>query len=128
MRHLPFLLLIVAGWVNQHQQAVIAYLQEENRILLEQLGSKPKRFTDGQRAHLARKAKVLGRARLRGMATFVTPDTLLRWFRRLAASAAFRATGGVGAATRRALEDNPLEMAALIRVFSHSPLRPPLGP
>ena len=83
--HLQLLLITVAGWVNQRQQAVIEYLQEDNRILLEQLGGKPKRFTDAQRARLARKAKVLGRTRLRGMATLVTPDTLLRWFRRLVA-------------------------------------------
>jgi putative transposase len=80
--HLQLLLLRVVGWVNQHQQAVIAYRQEENRILFEQLGGKPKRFTDGQSARLACK---LGRTRLRGMATLVTPDTLLHWFRRLVA-------------------------------------------
>jgi hypothetical protein len=61
--HLQLRLLSVTGWVNQHQQAVIEYLQEENRILLEQLGGKPRRFTDAQRARLARKAKVLGRTR-----------------------------------------------------------------
>ena len=83
--HLQLLLITVAGWVNQHQQAVIEYLQEENLILLEQLGGKPKRFTDSQRARLARKAKVLGRIRLCRMATLVTPDTLLRWFRHLVA-------------------------------------------
>jgi len=64
---------------------MISYLQEENRILLAQLGGQPKRFTDGQRVRLARKAKALGRTRLRGMATLVTPDTLLRSFRRLVA-------------------------------------------
>lgn len=86
MPHLQLLLLSVAGWVNQHQQAVIAYLQAEKRILLEQRGGQPKRFTDVQRARLACKVKWLGRTRLRGMATLVTPDTLLRWFRRLVAS------------------------------------------
>src|ERR1035438_7608667 len=33
---LQFLLIAVAGWMSRHQQAVIEYLQEENRILLEQ--------------------------------------------------------------------------------------------
>ena len=47
--------------MSRHQQAVIEYLQEENRILLEQLGGKPKRFTDAQRIRLARKAIVAGR-------------------------------------------------------------------
>lgn len=71
--------------MNRHQQAVIDFLQEENRILLEQLGGKPRRFTDAQRLRLARKAKVIGRRRLGQIATIVTPDTLLRWFRVLVA-------------------------------------------
>ena len=49
--------------MSRHQQAVIEYLQEENRILLEQLGGKPKRFTDAQRIRLARKAKLVGLTR-----------------------------------------------------------------
>ena len=42
MERLPlqFLMLTVAGWVNRHQQEVIDYLQEENRVLREQLGGK----------------------------------------------------------------------------------------
>jgi hypothetical protein len=72
---LDFILLAVAGWVNRHQQAVIEFLEEENRVLLEQLGGKPKRFTDSQRMRLARKAKVVGRHRLEQLATIVTPDT-----------------------------------------------------
>ena len=67
--------------MNRHQQAAIDFLQEENRILLEQLGGKPRRFTDAQRLRLSRKAKVIGRRRLGQIATIVTPDTLLRWFR-----------------------------------------------
>jgi len=70
--------------MSRHQQAVIEYLQEENRIRLEQLGGKPKRFTDAQRIRLARKAKLVGRRRLGKLATLVTPDTL-RWFRVLVA-------------------------------------------
>src|ERR1017187_7886266 len=81
---LQFLLISVAGWMSRHQQTVIEYLQEENRILLEQLGGKPKRFTDAQRIRLARKAKLVGRRRLGKLATLVTPDTL-RWFRVLVA-------------------------------------------
>ena len=71
--------------MNRHQQAVIEFLQEENRVLLEQLGGKPGRFTDAQRVRLARKAKLLGRRRLGQITTLVTPDTLLRWFRALVA-------------------------------------------
>jgi hypothetical protein len=40
------LFLMIAGWVNRQQQEIIEYLQEENRIPLEQLGGKPRRFTD----------------------------------------------------------------------------------
>src|ERR1017187_8673781 len=71
--------------MSRNQQAVIDYLQEENRVLLEQLGCKPKRFTDVQRIGQARKAKLVGRRRLERLATLVTPDTLLRWIRVLVA-------------------------------------------
>jgi len=58
----PFRLLLIslAGWLNQRQQDVIDYLQEENRILREQLGGKRRRFNDDQRRQLAVKAKKLG--------------------------------------------------------------------
>jgi putative transposase len=94
---LQFLLIAVAGWMNRHQQAVIEYLQEENRILLEQLGGMPKRFTDVQRIRLARKAKLVDRRRLGKLATLVTPDTLVRWFRVLIAKKwTFARTNPVG--------------------------------
>ncbi len=82
---LQFLLFIVAGWVNRHQQEMIEYLQEENRVLREQVGEKRLRLTDAQRCRLARRAKAVGRARLREISTVVTPDTLLRWYRELVA-------------------------------------------
>ena len=50
---LRFLLLAVAGWVNQEQQHAIAYLREENRILRVHLGPRRLRFTDEQRLSLA---------------------------------------------------------------------------
>jgi hypothetical protein len=84
-RPFRFLLLAVAGWMNRKQQDVIAYLQEENKVLREQLGSKRLWFTDSQRRRLAAKAKKLGRKGLRKFATIAAPDTLLRWFRRLIA-------------------------------------------
>src|ERR1039457_2547591 len=71
--------------MSRHQQAVIEYLQEENRILLEQLGGKAKRFTDAQRIRLALKAKVAGRRPLGHRDPLVAPETLLRWFRVLVA-------------------------------------------
>ena len=82
---LQFLILIFAGWVNRSQQDVITYLQEENRVLREQLGGKHLLFTDGQRRRLAAKAKAIRRNGLFEIGTLVTPDTLLRWYRRLIA-------------------------------------------
>jgi len=82
---IQFLLAIFAGWVNRSQQDVIEYLQEENRALREQLGGKRLLLTDGQRRRLAAKAKAIGRRGLLEIDTLVTPDTLLRWYRRLIA-------------------------------------------
>lgn len=82
---IQFLLFLLAGWVNRHQQQAIDYLKAENVALREQLGGKRPRFTDAQRRRLARAAKELGRARLRDLSPIVTPDTLLRWYRQLVA-------------------------------------------
>ncbi len=82
---LQFLLLVFAGWVNRRQQDVIAYLQEENRILREQLGGRRLRLTDAQRRRLAAKGKVVGRKARGEVAGIVTPDTILRWHRQLIA-------------------------------------------
>ena len=80
-----FLVVSLAGWMNQHQQHVIHYLMEENRVLREQIGSRRLRFTEDQRRRLAGKAKRLGRKLLHEIATIVTPETLLAWHRRLIA-------------------------------------------
>jgi hypothetical protein len=80
-----FLLIAVAGWMNQHQLLAIDYLREENRILREQLGGRRLRFTDDQRRRLATKAKGLGRKLLAEFATIVTPETLRAWPRQLIA-------------------------------------------
>ena len=81
----PFRLLLIslAGYLNQQQQEVIDYLQEENRVLHEQLGSRRLRLNDDQRRRLAVRAKKLGRRVLHELATVVTPETLLAWHRKL---------------------------------------------
>ena len=71
--------------VKPKQQDVIDYLQEENRVLREQLGGKRVRFSDDQRRHMAVRAKQLGRRVLNDLTTIVTPSTLLAWHRRLIA-------------------------------------------
>src|SRR5262245_5148904 len=82
---LHVLIAMVAGWLQRHQQQVIAYLQEENRVLKAQLGGRRLRLTDTERHRLAALAHPLGRQRLKAMATLVTPDTLLRWYHHLIA-------------------------------------------
>src|SRR5215813_7376426 len=82
---LRLLLATLAGWVNRHQQHVIDYLIEENRLLREQLRGRRVRLNDDQRCRLAVKGHRLGRRVLRQVATIVTPDTILRWHRRLIA-------------------------------------------
>lgn len=57
-RSLRFLLLAVAGWINERQSQTIDYLREENRVLREQIGNRRLRFNDDQRQQLAVRPKV----------------------------------------------------------------------
>src|SRR5262249_53111113 len=82
---LHVLVAMVAGWLQRHQQQVITYLHEENRILKAQLGGRRLCLTDTERRRLAALAHPLGRKRLKEVATLATSDTLLRWYRRLIA-------------------------------------------
>src|SRR6059036_366325 len=82
---LSFLIVSIAGWMNQHQHRVIEYLIEENRVFREQMGNRRLRFSDDQRRRLAAKAKKLGRKLLAQITTIVTPATLLAWHRKLIA-------------------------------------------
>jgi len=83
---LRVLLLTLTGWAHQEHQRTIAYLVEENRVLREQLGTRRLQLTDAQRRRLAAKGKLLPRKILNRVATIVTPDTILRWHRRLIAA------------------------------------------
>jgi len=84
--HLRCLLATFAGWVNRHQARVIDYLVEENRVLSDQLRGRRLRLSDDQRRRLAAKGVGIGRSVLAKVATIVTPDTILRWHRRLVAA------------------------------------------
>jgi putative transposase len=79
-------LLVAAftGWLNHEHEDVVAYLVEENRTLRAQLRGRLL-LTDDERRRLAVRGHRLGRARLRAVATIVTPDTILRWHRQLIA-------------------------------------------
>jgi putative transposase len=83
----PFsvVVLAIARWMSGHQQQVIAYLVEENRVLREQIGNRRLMFNDDQRRRLAAKAKKLERKALEQLATIATPETLLTWHRNLIA-------------------------------------------
>ena len=83
---LHVLIAMIAGWLQRSQQQVIAYLLEENRVLKAHLGGSRLRLTDTERRRLAALAHPLGRKRLKEIATLVTPDTLLRWYKRLSAA------------------------------------------
>jgi hypothetical protein len=58
--------------LNQQQREVIAYLQEENRVLREQLGSKRRRLNDHQRRRLAVRPRNWAGV-LHELTTIVTP-------------------------------------------------------
>lgn len=73
-----FLVAAVTGWLYQEPAEVVAYLVEENRTLRAQLRGRRLLLTDEQRRRLAVRGQRLGRARLRAVATIVTPDTILR--------------------------------------------------
>ena len=82
---LQFLLLTVAGWMTRDQRVVTEYLLAENEVLRQQLRGRRIRYTDAQRRRLALAAMRVGRRALSRIDTLVTPDTLLRWYRRLVA-------------------------------------------
>lgn len=82
---LQLALLIAVGWVTQLQRDTLDYVTEENRILRELLGAKRLRFTDAQRRRLAEKAHRLDRKTRAEVCQIVTPETILRWYRKLVA-------------------------------------------
>jgi len=85
LQPLQLLLMMFSGWLNKHQQKIIDYLLEENRVLKEFHKGKLPRLNDNQRRRLAVKGKTLGRKFLFKFATIVTPDTSLLWHRKLIA-------------------------------------------
>jgi len=53
IRPQTILLMMLAGWVNRHQQDEKEYLKTENKILREKLGRKRILLNDEQRKKLA---------------------------------------------------------------------------
>ena len=79
------LLVMLAGWINRHQQDMIEYLKEENNVLREKLGTKRLLLNDDQRRRLAVLARKLSRQALEQVCQAFSPDTLIRWHRDLIA-------------------------------------------
>jgi hypothetical protein len=52
-----FVVIAIAGWMNQHQQHVVGYLLEENPVLREQIGSRRMRFNDDSAVGLQSKPR-----------------------------------------------------------------------
>ncbi len=96
LQPLRFLLVLFAGWIHREQAQVVDYLQEETRVLREQLGDKRLRLTDDQRRKLAAKGTRFCRSLLAKVATIVTPDMILRWHRQLIAAKFTGRRNGVG--------------------------------
>jgi len=72
----------ITGIVDDHLIRRNEYLLAENRILRSRVRGRML-FSDSERITLANAAKPVGRAGLQEIATLVTPDTLLRWHRKL---------------------------------------------
>jgi hypothetical protein len=85
VKPMGMLLMMLAGWINRHQQDVITYLKEEDKILREKLGTKRILLNDNQRMRLARLGKQLRRSVLADACYVFSPDTILRWHARLVA-------------------------------------------
>jgi hypothetical protein len=78
--------LALAGWLNRRQAAAVEYLREENRVLPSRLPEGRLRITDAERKRPAVRGAELGRALLADVATLFSPDTILRWHRKLVAA------------------------------------------
>jgi putative transposase len=126
---LQFLLLVFAGWVNHRQREIVEFLQEENRILREQLGGRRLRFTDAQRRRLAAKGKALGRRVLDQLGGLVTPDTILRWYRELIANKydGTARRGGGRSGTAASLQRLVVQFATENPTWGYTRLRGALG-
>ncbi len=74
----PWQLLLVslAGWINRHQQDVITYIQEENRILKGKLKGRRIRLTDDERR---RPRSGFNRLRRRSRARLWDGRSFARW-------------------------------------------------
>ena len=81
-----WLLLIIAGYFNEHARKVILYQQEMIRALEAELrgptGKKRITFPQVTKARIAKLGAELGRETLRNIEIVFSPETILRWNRK----------------------------------------------
>jgi putative transposase len=86
---LQFLIVMIASAINDRLQRKLDYVEEERRILWEQVEAltvgKKVSFTAHQRRRLAEAGKLLTPEERRKCCLLVKPATILAWFRQLAA-------------------------------------------
>ena len=86
---LQFLNVMISSAINDRLQRKLDYVEEERRILKEQLAAvtdgKKLFFTANQRCRLAEAGKLLTPDERRKCCLIVKPATILAWFRQLAA-------------------------------------------
>ena len=89
MKHKLWLSLItcLAYCIDKELYKAIDHLREQVRVLVEHQEKQGKRIllTNSQRMRVAAKAKRLSRKMLEQCTELFTPDTILRWYRRLVA-------------------------------------------
>jgi transposase InsO family protein len=78
------LLAYITGTVDQELLRRNEYLVTEKRMLRHQITGRI-RLSDGERKTLAEMGQKLGKQALKEVATIVTPDTILGWYRKLVA-------------------------------------------
>jgi hypothetical protein len=86
---LQFLIVMIASAINDRLQRKLDYVEEERRILWEQVealtGGRKISFTARQRRRLAEAGKLLTPDERRKCCQLVKPATILAWFRQMAA-------------------------------------------
>ncbi len=75
---------LVSGHVDEELLVRNEYLATENKILKSKL-QKPVQFNDGERKQLAKIGKRMGFKALKEISCIVQPETILKWFSKLAA-------------------------------------------
>jgi len=117
---LQFLIVMIASAIDDRLQRKLDYVEEERRILKEQLdaltGGKKRSFTADQRRRLATAGKLLTPDERRKCCHLVKPATILAWFRQLAAGSMPASSKMFATVVRPISIARPVRRASLILV------------